>query len=128
MALDGADQRLAERRPQRALGAAGPREIVRAGAQLLEVGAGAERAAGAGQHGDLGVGVRLEAAERRRQRMRRLVVERVTRLRPVDDDRGDRSRGVDEDLGRGHFIHLPDRERSLAQIHERARRSRPGRA
>ena len=66
---------------QRALVAARPGEIVGAGAQLLEVGAGAEGAAGAGQHGHAGLGIGLEGFQRRGQAVRGLVVERVLRLR-----------------------------------------------
>src|SRR6185369_16323244 len=47
---NSADHRLAERRAQRAMLAAGPGEVVGAVGQRLEIGAGAKRTTGAGQH------------------------------------------------------------------------------
>jgi hypothetical protein len=56
----------------------------------LEVGAGAEPAAGAPQDGDPQRVVALELAERVGQGPRRRAVHRVARLGSIDDDRGDR--------------------------------------
>ena len=60
-----------------------------AGGDRLQIGAGAERAARAGQDRDRERLVRVEAAKRPHQRRRGRVVDRVAHLGPVDGDDGD---------------------------------------
>ena len=71
--------------------------VAAVGADRGQVGAGAERPAGAGEHRDRGVVVGLERPERVRQRGRGRAVDGVAHLRPVDDHRGDRSVAADPD-------------------------------
>ena len=89
VALDRGDHRLAEqhpRRPDRPV-AVGLDPAARGAARLahrLEVGAGAELAARAGQHRDGQRVVGVEAPERVGQRVRGRAVDRVRHLGPVD--------------------------------------------
>ena len=94
--LDRGYDRLAERHPRRA-----HRTIARfieaaclAGGQRLQVIPGTEGPAGACQYGDRQGIVRVEAAECRRQRGRRLRIDGVADLRPVDGDGDDRPLNV----------------------------------
>jgi hypothetical protein len=98
-----AAMRLRQRGAQWAFGAACPREVVGARAELLQVRAGAERATRAGQHRDAHLGVSIEGLERRGEPVRGFIVERVLSFRPVDDDGGDRSAALHQDLV-GHLL------------------------
>ena len=67
----------------------------------LEVGPGAERAAGAGQYRDREPDIGLEAPERGGQRRGGRPIDRVAHRRAVDGDDGDRTVGLEMD-GVGH--------------------------
>ncbi len=101
VALDGRDHRFRQQQPGRAhrrgTVGAGRIRLHRPGADRLEVGAGAEGAAGAGQDGDARVRVGVEGEEGVVQRLRVLGVDRVAHLRPVDRDDRDRATTLDGD-------------------------------
>ncbi len=80
--------------------AVGRGPVAAAGRDRLEVGAGAERAAGAGEDRDIAVGVVLEGAEGVGQRLGRRTVDGVPDLGPVDGH--DRDRSVVVDAYRAH--------------------------
>ena len=89
-AFDGGDDRLRQqhpRRPHRTIDRhVGVDVVPAAGADRLEIGAGAERATGPGQHGDGKVVVGLEGSERRCQRGGGRAVDGVADVGPVDRD------------------------------------------
>ena len=96
-ALDGGDHRLAEAQAGRSHR---PRSVVVdrpavAGRQRLEVGAGAEGAAGAGEHGDGDSVVGVERGEGVEQLGGGRGVDGVAPRRPVDRDDADRSTVLD---------------------------------
>ena len=94
VALDGGDHRLAEHHPRRShravVGHVGLDPVAALGGDRLEVGAGAERAGGTGEHGDRQRLVFLEQPERRRQPGCRRPVDGVAGVRPVDRDHAHR--------------------------------------
>ncbi len=95
VAGDGGDDGLGELHPgrtHRPVSPAGRIELVAAAGvvERLEVGSGAERAVGTGEHRDGEIVVALELLERVAQLQRRRPVDGVAHLGSVDRDRADR--------------------------------------
>ena len=73
--------------------------LTRAQLPLLHVGARGKRPAGAGEDGDIGLGVEVEAVHRGQGLPRHVVVEGVQAGRPVEGDCRDTVADVVEDEG-----------------------------
>jgi hypothetical protein len=83
----------------------------------LEVGAGAEITAGAGEHRDRGPSVGIEGQERIEQLSRGCAVDGVTAMRAIDGDDGHRSIAFDKHgIGIGHVRQLPFRCLSACSV------------
>ena len=74
----------------------------------LEVGAGAEIAAGAGEHRDRGLGIGIEGAKRVEQLARGRAIDGVAAMRTIDGDDGHGPIAFDKDgIGFGHVLCSP---------------------
>ena len=130
VALDRGEHRLGEQhaaRAHRAVAVVGD-PVDPVGAERLQVGAGAERPARAGEHRDREVVVGVEGAERVGERGGGRAVDRVARLGPVDRDDRAPVRRSSVVTAHGAGSRVAYRWRGLVQRRERARRRRATRA